>query len=176
MHDQLIAIENLVKRARKAEGAAHEALSKHECSPSRVILLEDLPKQLAGMPVDVGDYFEESIRCLELGFIRAGVVMSWCGFFELFATSLYLKCESDIRSKRPKWKFADLPELKETVAEAQILDVAKDVKFIGKAKLRVLQGHLATRNQCAHPTLYKPSLNQGIGYVDELIGYSKAFV
>jgi hypothetical protein len=32
-----------------------------------------------------------------------------------------------------------------------------------------LQGQLSTRNQCAHPTLYKPSLNSAIGYVDEMI-------
>ena len=165
-----------VARAQSAENAAHKILASHECAPSRVILLEEMPKQLTGLPVDVSEYFRESIRCLGLGCVRAGVVTAWCGFFELFLVSLYRKHESDIRSKRPKWSFLDLAELKESTAESQLLDVAKEVKFIGKARLRVLQGHLSTRNQCAHPTIYQPSLNQGIGYVDELIGYMKEYI
>ena len=170
------ALRKWVAKTQKAEIAAHKVLAVHECAPSRVVLLEELPKQLTGLPVDVADYFRESIRCLELNCTRAGIVTAWCGFFELFLASMYSKHEADIRSRRPKWHFTDLPELKELVAEAQLIDVAKEVKFIGKARLRVLQGHLSTRNQCAHPTLYTPSLNQGIGYVDELIGYMKEYV
>lgn len=165
-----------VVKARKAEAAAHKVLAIHESALSRVILLEELPKQLTGLPVDVAEYFRESIRCLEVNCIRAGIVTAWCGFFELFLVNLYSSHEADIRTKRPKWVFADLPELKEQVGEAQLIDAAREVRFIGKARLRVLQGHLATRNQCAHPTLYTPSLNQGIGYVDELIGYMKEYI
>lgn len=169
-------LEAAVESARRAEAHAHRLLAIHESSPSRIVLLEELPKQLAGLPVDVESYFNESIRCLELGCIRAGVVTAWCGFFEIFAVAMYRAHEADIRLKRVKWKFSDLTELKESTAEAQILDVSKEVGFIKKARLRVLQGHLATRNQCAHPTLYQPSLNQGIGYVDEVIGYAKEYV
>jgi len=169
-------LKALVSNARRAEADAHRILAVHEASPSRVVLLEELPKQLSGLPVDVESYFMESIRCLELGCVRAGVVTAWCGFFEIFAVAMYRLHEADIRSKRPRWRFSDLTELKESVAEAQILDVSKEVAFIKKARLRVLQGHLATRNQCAHPTLYQPSLNQGIGYVDEVIGFAREYV
>ncbi len=99
----------------------------------------------------------------------------WSGFSELFLTSLYASHESDIRVKRSKWKFKDLTELKESAAESQLLDVAKEVGFINKANLRIFQGNLATRNQCAHPTLYSPSLNFAIGYVNELINLSKKY-
>ena len=84
--------------------------------------------------------------------------------------------EAEIRSVRPKWKFKDLAELKEQFPESQILDVGKEVGVVKKAQLKVLQGHLATRNQCAHPTVYLPSLNVGIGYVDELIAFTKLYI
>ena len=95
--------------------------------------------------------------------------MAWAGHFHVFSESLYQKHAKDIRGVRPKWRFGDLKELKDQIAEAQILDVGKEVRFITKAQLRVIQGQLATRNQCAHPTLYRPSLNSAIGYVDEML-------
>ena len=172
----MLKLEDWLERARAAEREAHKILAAHEASRSRVVHLNSLLNQLAGVPVDIQEYFNESIRCLETGCIRAGMVMSWCGFFEIFSLSLLAQKETDIRSKRSAWKFKDLAELKENVAEAQILDVAKDVAYIGKARLRILQGHLATRNQCAHPTLYVPSLNTGIGYIDELIRFSREYL
>jgi hypothetical protein len=163
-------------RALTASKAAHQILAGHEASKSRVVLLKPLVTQLSGTPVDVQDYFREAIRCLEVGCNRAAIVFVWSGFIELFLSCLYAIHESDIRAKRPKWKFRDLTELKEFAAESQLLDVAKDVSFINKANLRILQGNLATRNQCAHPTLYSPSLNFAIGYVNELINLSKNYI
>lgn len=172
----MFLVEEWRKRAATAEKEAHTILAAHEASRSRVIHLSSLLNHLSGAPIDIQEYFKESIRCLETGCTRAGMVMAWCGFFEIFALSLFTKKEADVRAKRTVWKFKDLAELKENVAEAQILDVAKDVAHIGKARLRILQGHLATRNQCAHPTLYVPSLNTGIGYIDELIRFSREYI
>ena len=161
--------EYWARKAKEAEKEAHQILSKYESSSSRVIVLKDLLKKLDALPLDIKNYFSEALECLERGLLRAASVMSWAGFFQVFSEKLYATHEADIRSVRSKWKFKDLTELKENYAESQILDVAKEVKFINKALLRVLQGHLATRNQCAHPTLYKPSLNSCVGYVDEMV-------
>lgn len=161
--------ENWQKRASLARRAAHAALSGHEAAASRVILLEDLLKKLAAAPIDVQDYFNEAVSCLEQGLNRSGIVLAWAGHFYVFSDALYAKHEHAVRSSRPKWVFKDLSDLKEQFAESQILDAAREVKFIGRADLRLLQGQLAQRNQCAHPTLYRPSTNVAIGYVDEMI-------
>ncbi len=163
-------------RTKAAQRAAHAVLATHEQSASRVILLEDLVKKLAVAPVDVQDYFSEAVTCLEQGLNRSGVVLAWAGHFHVFSETLFSKHETDIRSARPKWTFKDLADLKEQLAEAQLLDVGKDVKFIGKATLRVLQGQLSVRNQCAHPTLYRPSMNSAIGYVDEMVRQTLAYI
>jgi hypothetical protein len=165
-----------LRRTRTAQRAAHAVLAIHEQAASRVILLEDLVRKLAIAPVDVQDYFREAATCLEQGLYRSGVVLAWAGHFHVFSEMLFLKHETDIRSARPKWTFRDLPELKEQVAEAQLLDIGKDVKFIGKADLRVLQGQLSVRNQCAHPTLYRPSMNSAIGYVDEMVRQTLGYI
>jgi hypothetical protein len=146
-------LEDWTARASKARRAAHRALSKHESAASRVVLLEDLTKSLSGTPVDVQDYFSEAIACLEGELYRSGIVLAWAGHFHVFSEVCYQKHEADIRAARPKWAFKDLSELKESVAESQFLIVAKDVKFTTKAQLRILDGQLSQRNQCAHPTL-----------------------
>jgi hypothetical protein len=157
------------RRVASARRAAHLALARHEAAASRVVLLEDLAKSLSGAPVDVQDYFSEAVRCIENELYRSSVVMAWAGFFHLFTEALYAKHEADIRLKRPNWKFADLVELKEENSESQLLIVAKDVKFISNSKRRIYDGQLSTRNQCAHPTLYRPSLNEAIGFTDNMI-------
>ena len=132
-------------------------------------MLEDVAKTLSGAPIDVQDYFRESIECIERRLYRAGIVMAWAGYFNVFSEKLFSHHEHDIRKARGKWVFKDLIDLMEQVSESHLLDVAKDVKFLGKATLRVRQGQLSQRNQCAHPTLYRPNLNIAIGYVDEMI-------
>lgn len=165
-----------ISKARKAQRAGHQVLAFHESAASRVVLLEDLVKKLSGAPIDVQEYFRESARCLEHGLFKASIVFSWTGHFSVFAEYLYAQHESDIRSLRSKWNFKDLTELKEQFSESQILDVGKEVKFINRAQLRVLQGQLSQRNQCAHPTMYQPSLNAAIGYVDEMVRQSLRYM
>ena len=170
--NKLLDIRIWTTRVAKAREEAHRLLAQHEHATSRVIILEQLINQLSGLPVGVRDYFREAASCLEYNVLRAAIVMAWAGHFHAFSEALYGKYEKSIRSIRPKWKFRNLTELKDQIAEAQILDVGKEVGFITKAQLRVLQGQLSTRNQCAHPTLYRPSLNSAIGYVDEMINQS----
>lgn len=169
-------IASWVLRARKAERAAHKVLATHEAAPSRIVLLEDLLKSLSGTPVDVQDYFREAVVCLEQELFRAAIVMSWAGHFHVYSETLFLKHEADIKLARPKWSFSDVNDLKEKYPEAQIIDVAKEVKFTKKAHLKILHGQLSIRNQCAHPTLYKPSLNIAIGYVDGMIGQTVRYI
>lgn len=173
-------IEKLYKnwsiKAKTAETASKEILSFYGDSHSRIINLNDLMNRLSGLPVDINSYFKESIFCLEYGLKRAAVVLSWAGFFQVFSENIYNKYENNIRSLRVKWTFKDLTELKENYPEAQIIDVAKEVKAINKGDLKIYQGQLAFRNQCAHPTFFQPSLNNAIGFVDSMIFQTEKYI
>lgn len=81
-----------------------------------------------------------------------------------------------IRTARPKWSFKNITELREAIGESHLLVVAKDVKFITKSQLRKFDGQLSERNQCAHPTLYLPSMNAAIGYVDDMVRQTISFL
>jgi hypothetical protein len=168
--------EEWMARAARARRAAHRILAQHESAASRVVLLEQLAKSLSGTPIDVQDYFSEAITGLEQQLYRSAMVLAWAGHFHVLSEACYQAREVEIRSARPKWHFSDLAELKESVTEAHFLVVAKDVRFITRAKLRMLDGQLSQRNQCAHPTLYRPSMNEAIGYVDEMIRQTLAYL
>ena len=171
-----MGLEDWTARASNARRAAHRALAKHESAASRVVLLEDLTKTLSGTPVDVQDYFSEAIACVEGKLFRSAIVLAWAGHFHVFSEVCYQKHEADIRASRSKWVFKDLAELKEQYADSQILTVSKDVKFTTKSQLRILDGQLSKRNQCAHPTLYRPSMNAAIGYVDDMIRQTLSYI
>jgi hypothetical protein len=157
-------------RAAKARKEAHKILSVHERSTSsRVVILEDLLAKLSKLPVDVQDYFDEATVCLENGLLRAAIVLSWAGFFHVLSENLYTNHLVALKAVRPKWVFNTIEELKEHYTESAILDAAKEAGLIGKASLREYQGQLSKRNQCAHPTLYRPSVNSSLGYVDDMI-------
>jgi hypothetical protein len=166
-----------LKNSKIAYKEANKILSYYSNSyKSRVIDLKELSSQLKELPIDIRSYFNEAISCLESDHKRASLIMAWAGFFYIFSRSLYNKHELDIHSNRQKWKFNSFEEFRENNSESQILDVAKEVKFINKADLRVYQGHLSTRNKCAHPTLYQPNLNFSIGYVNEMMALTIGYI
>lgn len=157
------------RRAEKARVAANKVLADEGNSRARVVFLEDVRDKLSGSPVDVQEYFEEAIICLKNDLIRSSIVVAWSGFFSIFCEKLLLESEEEIRQLRVKWKFSDTTTFKEGYPEAQIIEVAKDVSFISNPRRRMLDGWLSQRNQCAHPTIYRPSLNVGIGYLDTMV-------
>lgn len=171
-----MGLEDWTARVGKARRAAHNALAKHESAASRIVLLEVLSKQLSGTPVDVQDYFSEAISCLENKLYRSGIILAWAGHFYVFSEVCFQKHEADIRAVHTNWKFKDLADLKEQVTESHFLTAAKDVKFTTKAQLRILDGQLSQRNLCAHPTLYRPSMNAAIGYVDNMISQTLSYL
>ena len=167
-------IEEWHNRALKAKEDAHRILATHErAGSSRVIVLEDLLRELTGLPVDVEDYFREAVICVEQNLLRAAVVLSWSGFFHVLAERLYAEKEKELRNLRSKWQFSGLKELKSNYPEYQILDVANELSIISNSRLREYKGQLSKRNQCAHPTLYKPSLNVAIGFTDDMLRQAK---
>lgn len=163
-------LNEIITKVDIARADAHEILSSYnESYQSRIITMSSLIKRLNELPLDVKNYFTEAIKCLEHGHKKAAIIMIWAGFFYIFSERLYTEKVNDLKDKREKWKLSSFIEFRESNSESQILDAAKAVGFINNADLRILQGHLSTRNKCAHPTLYQPQLNYVIGYVEELL-------
>lgn len=77
---------------------------------------------------------------------------------------------------KPYYSMGRLEDLKVNQVEHQILESAKAVGMMSNQKLLEYQGQLARRNQCAHPTLYNPTMNSALGYVDDMIRQTLHYV
>ena len=152
------------------ERKALEILAKYGSSSARAITLHDLRANLKVLTLRQDSLFKQAINCAEFGLFRASHVMAWVAFMD----SLQEKLVSDnlvaVHATRPKWrKWKTLGDLRENVSDFQLIQVAKDVGIITRNDMRSLQGQLARRNDCAHPSSYEPSLNSAIGYIDDLL-------
>lgn len=169
-------LEDFVGRAVRAQKAARNILGEHEAAPSRVVELRESLDKLTKLPVDVAEYYRESLLSLQIGCFRAAIVLSWAGFIHSIGAKLVQGYQAELTLHYPRWKFATTEELFESTTEFQILEAAKKCGLIKNQKLQIYKGWLSLRNQCAHPTLFKPTRNVSLGFVDSVVGEVIKFI
>lgn len=169
-------LEELIARRDRARDAAHTILEIHEASQSRVVALKKSFTGLSGLPVDVAEYYREALKALSVGCYRGAIVMSWAGFIYVIGSHLVVNFPAALASNYPKWNTGSTAELLESVPEAQVLEAGKAVGAYNNQKLNIYKGWLSTRNQAAHPTLYSPSRNVALGFVDAVVAEVPAYI
>ena len=162
-------LEEIVSRRNEARRAAHEILEAHEAAASRVVALQQSFQKLSGLPVDVAEYYREALRSLQVGCYRAAIVMSWAGFIHMVAEHLVTHHQPALIAQYPKWNTGSTIDFLECAPEAQVLEAGKKIGAFNNQKLNIYRGWLSTRNQSAHPTLYQPSRNVALGFVDAVV-------
>lgn len=162
--------ERVARRAAAFEVAAHRLFSSFDSSPSRVIELVEARKQLTILSLKQDDLMREALRAIEVDLLRPAIVMAWAAFMDFIEDKLASDNLVTVHSKRPAWaKHKSIDDIKENVSEYQLVEVAKDAKVITKAEMKALHGLLSKRNECAHPTGYKPKLSEAVGFIAELL-------
>jgi sugar-specific transcriptional regulator TrmB len=159
------------ENVKQFESESHELFSKYESSPSRIIFVDQSRKQLKNLSLQQVELFEDSLLCIEQKFYRAAIVMAWAGFIDFLENKISSDGLVKIKQVRPMWvKYNSIEEIRENVAtEHEIIKVAKEIGLISKAEMKRLHGELSRRNECAHPSPYRPDLNESLGYVAGLI-------
>jgi hypothetical protein len=157
------------RKARTFEDEAHQILSKHESAQSRIVTLDQTRIRLLVLSLDQDELFQQALACIERGIFRAAHVMAWAGFIDFLGGKL----SSDlvkVMAVRPGWgKYRTIEEIRENVPESQLVEAARDVALLSKSETKTLLGLLSKRNECAHPSSYRPGLNESLGYVSELL-------
>jgi len=160
---------SFLARCESARDAANDVLSIHESSPARVVELKQSFAKLAGLPVDVEKYYQEALEALQVKCFRAAMVFGWAGFVYTVAAKLVQGYQPELKIHYSKWNYSTVENLFDSAPEAQILEAAKKCGLIGSQELHIYKGWLSTRNKCAHPTLYTPSRNIALGFVDSVL-------
>ena len=150
---------------------AHELLAQHESSgASRVISLTETRKKLAALSLLQDSLLTDALRCIEFGLHRAAHVMAWAAFMDLLEEKMASDGLKAVYVARSAWKkHKTIEELRENVVEHQLLEAARDIDLLSKSATKTLLGLLSKRNECAHPGVYEPGLNESLGYISELL-------
>jgi hypothetical protein len=140
----------LLAKSKAFEKDAHAIFATHEASGSRVVVLSESYEKLSSLSLRQDELFRQALRCVEHTLYRAAHVLAWAGFMDL----LEEKIESDglvkLRLVRVNWKSKNIEEIRETYAEYQIIEVARDLDLCTKTQMKALHGMLNKRNECAH--------------------------
>ena len=172
-------VEEWAARVLKFETQAHGILSAYETSGSRVINLEKSFKRLKGLSVRQGELLEEALNDIKCGSLRSAHVMAWAAFIdhleEKLASDGLIKVKAAMMTSPNKYQKAlkcnTMEEIREKIKEHEILDLAQETKLITGKDHAMLVGELTKRNQCGHPTSYKPSQNTTLGYVTGMMDW-----
>lgn len=163
-------VEDLLRRVSAFERAAHALLSSHEAAPSRAVSLSETRKQVTILNLKQSELLEEGLKAIEARLYRPAIVMAWAAFMDFLQEKLASDGLVKVHSQRANWtRWTTLEALRESVSEYQMIDVAKDVQLLRRAEAKALHGLLSKRNECAHPSGYRPSMNEALGYVSELL-------
>lgn len=164
-------LRNIKKQSEGFQEEVHQQLAKYEGSTkSRVISLRESYARLAGLSLQQEELFKQAMQCIEQGIYRAAIVMAWAAFIDVVEQKLAEDGLIKVKAVKTGWvRFATMEELRENIPEYQLIEAARDVKLLNKGETKTILGLLSKRNECAHPSGYKPDLNESLGYVSELL-------
>lgn len=165
------AVRDLKGGAEAFVADAHRILGRFETAKStRILTLDESRKKLVALSLQQDELLNEALSCIEFGLLRAAHVAAWQAFMDFLEQKLASDGLQKLHTAFPKWaQYESIEELRENIPEFQIIEAAKELKLLNKNSTKSLHGHLSTRNDCAHPSSYRPSLSATIGYVADLM-------
>ena len=160
-------LRKVVRRAELLRADAHRILATVESARARRFTLDASYRTLGRLSLKQDDLFRQALACVEHQLYRAAHVMAWAAFMDFLHEKLAQDGLRRLRQARQAWKVKHVEDLR-THADYQIIEAGEDCGLYGRTMKKALHGLLNRRNESAHPEEYYPSLNDTLGYVDEL--------
>ncbi|MFV1363551.1 hypothetical protein AAHH97_08880 [Mycolicibacterium elephantis] len=140
--------------------------------------LSSLREAAGNAPPEYADYLGEAVECYERQLYRAAILMVWAATIEHMYGVV-----ADHRGGVRKIQAANLVrygthskyrEIKRKndllyLSEEQFIQLAEDAGMINRNARRMLGDRLTLRNQCGHPTQYKPGREETVIFVESLV-------
>lgn len=122
---------------------------------------------------NVKNYLVEAVGCLEGGFLRSAVVMSWLAAVHVLQVEVVANhLDAFNREQRridPKWKAAAVTDDLGKVKEIDFLDRLVAIGVLGKNVKVTLKECLDRRNACGHPNSYKLGERTAAAHIETLL-------
>lgn len=122
--------------------------------------------------VDVRDYLDEALRCLQVDALRACVVFVWVAVIRTIQTSMMVKgsaaVSAAIQRHDPNARNVKSVDDFAYVKDAAVLLAATDLGVLDKNQKDVLTEALSLRNRCGHPGKYRPGVKKVAAFVEDV--------
>jgi hypothetical protein len=122
----------------------------------------------------VRSYVEESIRCLQVGALRAAVVFLWAGAIRTLHEESLTKdaatVNAALQKQDPKARRVSTVEHFGWIGDRTFLDATPDMGLLDKGQKDTLVDALNLRNRCGHPTKYKPREAKAKSFIEDVLG------
>jgi hypothetical protein len=132
--------------------------------------LEDLVANVSDL--DVRNYLEEALKCLQVGALRACVVFVWSAGIRKIHTAMVAKgtaaVSAAIQTHDPKARTVKSVDDFAHVKDATALLAAKDLGILDKNEKDTLTDALNLRNRCGHPGKYRPGVKKVSAFVEDI--------
>ncbi|CAM3633345.1 hypothetical protein OCAE111667_19485 [Occultella aeris] len=155
--------------AASAQADLSKLLAKREVSSHRVLTLTESFEKLTKLSLKQDKMFREALQCAEQGFYRSAHVAAWAAVIdfchEWAADPSRL---AKIQAARTKWVLKGPADFRSYV-DFQLFEALEAAGLMTKTVMKAFQGLLNKRNECAHPEDYDPTINDTLGYLDELM-------
>lgn len=123
--------------------------------------------------VDVKEYIEEAITCLQVDALRASVVFIWSGAIRTIQETLIAKHKSSLtsalRKHDPKARAVSRVDHFAYIRDKITLLAAQDLGVFDKNERGVLEECLNLRNRSGHPGKYRPGPSRVSGFIEDLV-------
>ena len=132
--------------------------------------LEDLVATVTD--ADVRNYFEEAVKCLQVGALRACVVFVWSAAIRTIQTNVMAKgstaATAAVQTHDKKARSMKSVDDFAYVKDATTLLAAKDLGILDKTEKDTMNEALNLRNRCGHPGNYRPGVKKVSAFVEDV--------
>ncbi|MDB5808067.1 MAG: hypothetical protein JWN94_189 [Betaproteobacteria bacterium] len=146
--------------------------------PAQDVEVEHGIGTLEGLLNDISDpeirnYLEESVKCLQVGALRACVVFAWSGAIRTIQNRilnggiprLNTAIQKHDQKARHVGRIEDFAYIKDSI----VLLAAKDIGILDKNEKDTLEEALNLRNRSGHPGKYRPGVKKVSSFIEDIV-------
>lgn len=122
---------------------------------------------------DIKNYIEESLKCLQVGALRACIVFVWSGAIRTIQNKMLTvgggTLNAAITKHDPKARKVSRIDDFAYIKDSVVLLAAKELAILDKPQKDTLEEALNLRNRCGHPGKYRPGIKKASSFIEDII-------
>jgi len=157
------------------EAAHRKVIAGVQTSKARAATVEGTLTAIGVLPTMQQELLTEAAEATRSGLYRSATVSAFAAVTDALHARIGRKGAIPVISTARKWPtLLTVEDLRDQTDHA-VAEAAKDAKVITKAEMKTFHGLLHRRNQAAHPSGAKPTMDEALGYISECIRLMDAF-